>query len=601
MPLVAKKTSSHKRQPGGIHALPSGSLRVRVYSGIDPVKKTKMYLEETVPAGPDAWERAEAVRAGFVAEVYQRRNPRTDATVEQLIERHLKDGTFGPKTRRNYRGQADKHIVPCIGSTKVRRVDAEVIESFYSELRRCNDHCDGKPYVDHRTDRAHECDGRCGPHKCSPLKESSILYIHQILSGAFRRAVRYKWISISPMDFAEAPAAPKPKARPPSVSETARILTEAWKDPDWGTLIWLTMMGGNRRGELCGIRWRHVDPDREVIHIQRAIGQYGGETWEGDTKSESDRRVVLDPETVAVLDEHRQRCTDRAAAMGVTLSDEAFVFSRVPDGSRHLRPDSVSQRFSRMVARLGIDTSIHKLRAYNATELISAGFDLRIVAGRLGHGSGGVTTMRHYVPWVSEADQRAAGPMAVRAPMRPVLGVLPPMVQFEARHPFEHIAVELQSEIYRGKWPIGTAIPSVKTLAQERAVARSTIHRALHLLQEWGLVRVVPDRPTLVLPTTPAAGRPSIDPATLPVEVHTAQAADRLDTQALELEVRRLGVHVATLRSKVAAQDDDSLHRLLVGAIKRQGGLVAEIEDYELIVRMPGKAEVLATYVALAP
>ena len=95
-----------------IHALPSGSLRVRVYSGIDPVKKTKMYLEETVPAGPDAWEKAEAVRAGFVAEVYQRRNPRTDATVEQLIERHLKDGTFGPKTRKNYRGQADKHVVP---------------------------------------------------------------------------------------------------------------------------------------------------------------------------------------------------------------------------------------------------------------------------------------------------------------------------------------------------------------------------------------------------------------------------------------------------------------------------------------------------------
>jgi integrase len=75
------------------------------------------------------------------------------------------------------------------------------------------------------------------------------------------------------------------------VSETACILAEAWKDPDWGTLIWLTMMGGNRRGELCGIRWRHVDLDREVIHIQRAIGQYGSETWEGDTKSESDRRA----------------------------------------------------------------------------------------------------------------------------------------------------------------------------------------------------------------------------------------------------------------------------------------------------------------------
>jgi hypothetical protein len=58
MRLVQKKTSPRKRQTGGIHTLPSGSLRVRVYAGIDPVKKKKLYLEETVPAGPDAWDKA---------------------------------------------------------------------------------------------------------------------------------------------------------------------------------------------------------------------------------------------------------------------------------------------------------------------------------------------------------------------------------------------------------------------------------------------------------------------------------------------------------------------------------------------------------------
>ncbi|TCN36870.1 site-specific recombinase XerD [Kribbella orskensis] len=601
MRAVSKKPSPKMRQPGGINPLPSGSLRVRVYAGIDPVKKHKMYLEETVPAGPDAQAKAEALRAEFVAEVYQRRHPRTDATVEQLLERHLKDGIFGTKTLKNYRGQADKHIVPCIGFTKVRRVDAEIIESFYSELRRCNDHCEGKPRTDHRTGLAHECDSRCKPHKCTPLKESSILYIHQILSGAFRRAVRYKWISINPMDFAEAPAAPKPKARPPSVSETARILTEAWKDPDWGTLIWLTMMGGNRRGELCGIRWRHVDLEREVIHVQRAIGQYGGETWESDTKSESDRRVVLDPETVAVLQEHHERCAQRATASGAKLSDDAFVFSREPDGSRHLRPDSVTQRFGRLVNRLGIVTSIHKLRSYNATELISAGFDLRIVAGRLGHGSGGVTTMRHYVPWVSEADQRAAGPMAVRAPLRPQAGTLPPMVMFEPTHPFEHIAVQLRDDIYQGRLPIGSAIPSVADLAQDRGVARSTIHRALHLLKQWGLVRVEPARPTLVLPSAPPAGQLSPVDVSVPGEAVADGDDIRPPRQILELEVRKLGTSMTTLRAKVAADDDDSLHRLLVGAVKRHGGLPSEIEDYELVVRVPGGVEILTTYVALAP
>ena len=46
----------------------------------------------------------------------------------------------------------------------------------------------------------------------------------------------------------------------------------------------------------------------------------------------------------------------------------------------------------RMVAlqarRLGIKSSLHKLRHYNATELLAARVDLRTVAGRLGHGGG---------------------------------------------------------------------------------------------------------------------------------------------------------------------------------------------------------------------
>jgi integrase len=40
-------------------------------------------------------------------------------------------------------------------------------------------------------------------------------------------------------------------------------------------------------------------------------------------------------------------------------------------------PDSVTQRFDRMAERLGIATTLHKLRHYNATELLSAGVDLR--------------------------------------------------------------------------------------------------------------------------------------------------------------------------------------------------------------------------------
>jgi integrase len=40
----------------------------------------------------------------------------------------------------------------------------------------------------------------------------------------------------------------------------ARLLGEAWAtDPDWGLLLWLTMVTGSRRGEVSALRWHHVD------------------------------------------------------------------------------------------------------------------------------------------------------------------------------------------------------------------------------------------------------------------------------------------------------------------------------------------------------
>ena len=74
----------------------------------------------------------------------------------------------------------------------------------------------------------------------------------------------------------------------------------------------------------------------------------------------------------------------------------------------------MTHRYARMCAELGIDSHLHALRHYSATELLTAGVDLRTVAGRLGHGGGGATTLRVYAAWVGESDQRAAQLLADR-------------------------------------------------------------------------------------------------------------------------------------------------------------------------------------------
>ncbi|MFG1635634.1 tyrosine-type recombinase/integrase [Pseudonocardia alni] len=410
------------RQKGSIDVLPSGALRVRVYAGQDPITKRRHNLVEIVPAGPHAEKQAYAVRDRMLRDIEERRNPRTSATVAHLLVKHLEQFSGAPNTLQLYRGYVKNHIEPLVGRLKVGELDAEILDSFYAELRRCRIHCTGSELIDHRTAKRHECDDRCGPHRCKPLSNTVVRHIHFVLSGAYKRAVRWRWLAVNPLAQAEPPPMPKPNPRPPSAEQAARTLNKAWEDPDWAALLWLAMTSGARRGELCAVRWSWIsfEPGRETLWLQRGIRKSDAGWVEGDLKTHQQRRIALDTETVAVLRELKERCVARAEALAIELSEETYVFGGAVDGSTFATPDSVTQRYDRMVKKLEINTTFHKLRHYSATELIVAGVDPRTVAGRLGHGGGGTTTLKTYAAWVSEADQRAATALASHMPRRPI-------------------------------------------------------------------------------------------------------------------------------------------------------------------------------------
>ncbi|MCA1705786.1 MAG: GntR family transcriptional regulator, partial [Actinobacteria bacterium] len=157
-------------------------------------------------------------------------------------------------------------------------------------------------------------------------------------------------------------------------------------------------------------------------------------------------------------------------------------------------PSSVSQRYRRMCARLGWDMNIHQLRHYSATELIAAGVDVRTVAGRLGHGGGGSTTLRVYSAWVSEADQKAAGTFSVRMPAPPIgLDTDPlPMDTETGSHeptsPYQRIAADLRGAIKCGALHPGDPLPTVVQLKDRYNVSAGTANRAIAELKMAGLV-----------------------------------------------------------------------------------------------------------------
>jgi integrase len=98
-------------------------------------------------------------------------------------------------TRGTYESYIRRYVRPALGELQVGRIAAEVLDSLYAQLRRCRRRCGRRQQIDHRTTADHDCDERCRQHVCRPLAAATIRQIHWILSGAFDRAVRWRWIS----------------------------------------------------------------------------------------------------------------------------------------------------------------------------------------------------------------------------------------------------------------------------------------------------------------------------------------------------------------------------------------------------------------------
>jgi integrase len=253
------------------------------------------------------------------------------------------------------------------------------------------------------------------------MAASTVRQIHSVISGTLSAAVRWDWIEANPARVAQRPRAQAPEPDPPSPADAARLLEAAFAmDEDWGTLVWLVMTTGIRRGEVSALRWRDIDLNGETIEIRRNYILHRGVGTEKDTKTHQMRRIALDSETISLLREHRERVRRRLELLGARLTNDTFLFGgvRSPDHSTAYSPHAVSSRYRDMAERLGIKTHIHALRHYSATELLTAGVDLRTVAGRLGHGGGGSTTLKVYAAWVAASDRKAAELLRSRLPAR---------------------------------------------------------------------------------------------------------------------------------------------------------------------------------------
>ncbi|MGQ0843375.1 MAG: site-specific integrase [Sporichthyaceae bacterium] len=420
---MAARTGTKARQRGFIRKR-GNSYQVLVFIGLDPLTGKRNYL-----TGSATDEReAEKIRIQLLAQVDSGRAAATRVNFGYALDAWMAEHDAEQTTLDGYRGYIERTIKPALGDVPISKLTARTLEQFYGQLRRCRSRCSGKSFIEHRVAGEHECRvvrhsrvrahdcvaarcrvSECKPHECVPMAGSTIRQIHSVISGALSTAVRWDWIPSNPASVAKKPRQAMPQPKPPTPEQAAQIVNGAWtQDDDWGMFVWLAMVTGARRGELVALRWSDVHWEAQVMEIRRSFTQRAGQAIEKDTKTHQMRRLALADTTIELLREHQARWFARMSELAAEPSNEAFVFSYEPDHSRPCNPDAISHRYVKMCTGLGIDSHLHALRHYTATELITSGVDVRTVAGRLGHGGGGVTTLRVYAAWVAESDKRAA-------------------------------------------------------------------------------------------------------------------------------------------------------------------------------------------------
>jgi integrase len=352
-----------------------------VFLGTDPVTGKKQYRSSTFRGRRSD---AQTALARLVTEAASplgtRRIATRDVTLADLVEVHLDRHSGSVTTLAGYRSILDKHIRSTIGRIRIRDVDAMVLDRFYDHL------------------------GAEG------LSSARIRQTHSVVRGALRLAVRWGWLVRNPAVDANPPTVHRKEIGVPAVEHVAAALAEAERrDPMLGTFVRLAAATGARRGELCGLSWRHIDLSSRRVRIeQNVVTTTRSGLVVKDTKNHSKRVVTLDAETVAALERHRRRMAEILLAGGLPWNDEAYLFTTEPNGSRPWNPDSVTKRWAALRAAIGLPKlRLHDLRHFQATMLLKAGVPVKNVSARIGHRDAS-TTLNIYAHMLEEVDDASA-------------------------------------------------------------------------------------------------------------------------------------------------------------------------------------------------
>lgn len=313
-------------------------------------------------------------------------------TVAGYLTRWLDDNIAinrAAKTFSTYEQTVRLYILPHIGSVKLTKLDGDNLISWQGTLAR---------------------------KKVTTAKRRFAI---AVLRSALNKAVKLRLIPYNPCAVLDKPRAIT-KEVTPLEPEKCHELFEACQSHRLGDMIVLAALTGLRKGELFALDWNAVNLTEGVLVVRRTLQELNGLTLKEPKTSAGKRVVSLDPEAVDALRKRLQKAKDEGFAPDAV----PIVFPNSRGG--HMRNSNFDRNVWYPIRKAaGIPDSFvfHDLRHTQASLMLAAGVDLKVIQKRLGHRDFKTTadTYSHLLQGAQdEAVAKMSAMMRKRAPAKKV-------------------------------------------------------------------------------------------------------------------------------------------------------------------------------------
>lgn len=272
-----------------------------------------------------------------------------------------KRGKVREKTWSDYEALIRNHIVPALGSNKLKDLKAAKIQAFYD----------------------HSPAGKRTLELCHSI-------IHQSLQDAFRR-------DLIPKNYADQVDPPRPNKKKMAYwteDQLAHFLAAARGhrfEHAWA----LSFITGMRSGEVLGLAWADVDFSDSTIFIHQALKRNirihsDDQKFEAPKTEAGIRRLRLGPAMMERLKDQLDRQETWRRAAGETWKETGMVFTTTI--GTYISASNFRRDFLKVIDRAGLPViRIHDARHTAVSLMRSQGISLRQVSAFVGHASENVT------------------------------------------------------------------------------------------------------------------------------------------------------------------------------------------------------------------